>query len=93
MSARMVIEIVWNEFKVNKLDAKILPDPSNPKGGEGKMQKKKCPHCGMEVWHKPESCYELEANASKRPCGMEKQEEHLKVRGDQVHRALATGRG
>jgi hypothetical protein len=52
-----------------KLDAKGLPDPSNPKGGEGKKQKKKCPHCGMEVYHKPESCYELEANASKRPAG------------------------
>ncbi len=27
------------------------------------------------------------------PCGMEKQEEHLKVRGGQVHRAVATRRG
>ena len=69
MSARMVTEIVWNEFKVNKLDAKSFPDPSNPKGGEGKKQKKKCQHCGMEVWHKPEACFELEANASKRPVG------------------------
>ena len=52
-----------------KLDAKSLPYPSNPKGGEGKKQKKTCQHCGMEVWHKPESCYELEANASKHPAG------------------------
>ena len=52
-----------------KLDAKSLPDPSKPKGGEGKKQKKKCQHCGMEVYHKPEACFELEANASKRPAG------------------------
>jgi len=69
-----------------KLDAKSSPFPHNPKGGEGKKQKKTCQHCRMEVWHKPESCY-------KAPCGMEKQEEHLKVRGGQVHRAVATGRG
>ncbi len=54
-----------------KLDAKSLPYPSNPKGGEGKKQKlkKTCQHCKMEVWHKPESCYELKANASKCPAG------------------------
>ena len=53
-----------------KLDAKSLPDPSKPKGGEGKTkQKKKCQHCGMEVYHKPKACFELEANASKRPAG------------------------
>ena len=52
-----------------KLDAKSFLYPSNPKGGEGKKQKKTCQHCGMEVWHMPESCYELEANASKRPVG------------------------
>jgi len=52
-----------------KLDAKSLPYPSNPKGGEGKKQKKNCQHCGMEVWHKPESCYELESNTSKRLAG------------------------
>ena len=51
-----------------KLDAKTSPNPSYPKGGEGK-KKKKCPHCGMEVYHKPEACFELEANASKRPAG------------------------
>ena len=51
-----------------KLDAKTSPNPSYPKGGDGK-KKKKCPHCGMEVYHKPEACFELEANASKRPAG------------------------
>jgi len=51
-----------------KLDAKTSPNPSYPKGGEGK-KKKKCPHCGMEVYHKPEACFELEANASKHPVG------------------------
>jgi hypothetical protein len=51
-------------FKAN-LDAKTSPNPSYPKGGEGK-KKKKCPHCRMEVYHKPEACFKLEANASKR---------------------------
>jgi len=40
-----------------KLDAKTSPNPSYPKGGDGK-KKKKCPHCGMEVYHKPEACFE-----------------------------------
>jgi len=57
-----------------KLDAKSLPYASNPKGGEGKKQKKMCQHCGMEVWHKPESCYELEANTSKHPVGWKSKE-------------------
>jgi len=52
-------------FKAN-LDAKTSPNPSYPKGGEGK-KKKKCPHCRMEVYHKPEACFKLQANASKRP--------------------------
>jgi hypothetical protein len=34
-----------------------------------KKKKKKCPHCLLEVYHKPEKCFELEANASKRPEG------------------------
>jgi hypothetical protein len=38
--------------------------PANPTGG-----KKKCPHCLLEVYHKPEKCFELEANADKRPAG------------------------
>ena len=37
-------------------------------GGGGSDKKKKlCPHCNMEVYHKPEKCFELEANADKRP--------------------------
>jgi hypothetical protein len=40
----------------------------NPKGGEGK-KKKKYPHCEMEVYHKLEACFELEANAAKCPAG------------------------
>ncbi len=30
-------------------------------------KKKKCLHCELEVYHKPEKCFELEVNASKRP--------------------------
>jgi len=40
-------------------------NPKNPKSGADK-KKKKCPHCGLEVYHKPEACFELEANAAKR---------------------------
>ncbi len=37
--------------------------------GRTKPTKKKCPHCGKHVFHKPADCYELEANASKRWTG------------------------
>jgi hypothetical protein len=45
------------------------PTPTTPKGGAGGKKKKKCPHCGLEVYHKPEACFELDANAAKRPVG------------------------
>jgi len=43
------------------------PPPNNGAGRRSK--KRKCPHCLMEVYHKPEKCLELEANASKCPEG------------------------
>jgi hypothetical protein len=46
-----------------------LPTPTICKGGAGGKKKKKCPHCGLEVYHKPKACFELEANAAKRPTG------------------------
>ena len=49
------------------LDSKDSPKPGNQNSGGGGKQKKKCPHCGLEVYHKPEKCFELEANAYKRP--------------------------
>ena len=53
------------------------PPPANSGGGrdgggggrEGGSRKKRCPHCKWMVYHKPEKCYELEANAAKRPAG------------------------
>ena len=52
------------------------PKPGNQSGSGGNQngigkekQKKKCPHCCLEVYHKLEKCLELEANASKRPEG------------------------
>ena len=45
--------------------------PANPTGGK----KKKCPHCLLEVYHKPEKCFELEANADKRPVGWKSMKE------------------
>ena len=40
----------------------VNPDPNK------KIRKKKalCPHCKTFVLHKPENCYELEANIDKR---------------------------
>jgi hypothetical protein len=48
---------------------KNSPTPTNPKKGAAGKQKKKCQHCGLEVYHKPEACFELETNAAKRPAG------------------------
>ncbi len=45
------------------------PTPTIPKGGAGGGKKTKRPHCGLEVYHKPEACFELEANAAKRAAG------------------------
>ena len=56
------------EMFKDKFDAKTSPSPTNlknTKSGADK-KKKKCPHCGLEVYHKPEACFELEANAAKR---------------------------
>jgi hypothetical protein len=38
-----------------------------PNANTGRKKKKKCLHCELEVYHKPEKCFELEANASKQP--------------------------
>lgn len=48
--------------------------PSNPGGanetaGGRRNKKKHCPHCKWMVYHKPEKCFELEANAAKHPTG------------------------
>ncbi len=45
------------------------PTPITPKGNAGGKKKKECPHCGLEVYHKPEACFELDANAAKCPAG------------------------
>lgn len=37
--------------------------------GGGRRKKQLCPHCGKYVIHKPDECFELEKNASKRPAG------------------------
>ena len=35
------------------------PNPTTPKGGTGGKKKKKCPHCGLEVYHKTEAVSNL----------------------------------
>jgi hypothetical protein len=56
------------EMFKDKFDAKTSPSPTNLKNPKSRAdkKKKKCPHCGLEVYHKPEACFELEANAVKR---------------------------
>jgi len=51
--------------------AKNSPSPTNPKNPKtgADKKKKKCPHCGLEVYHKPDACFELEANAIECPAG------------------------
>jgi hypothetical protein len=62
------------------------PPPSNPGGGNDNggggrgtsrnKEKKRCPHCKWMVYHKQEKCFELEANAAKRPTGWKSIKEH-----------------
>ena len=56
------------ELFAKTLASKNLPHAQGTDTG-GKKKKKKCPHCLLEVYHKPEKCFELEANADKRPAG------------------------
>ncbi len=57
----------------NKRDKENTPSLTNitPNGNDDKAQKVKgkmklCPHCNLFVFHKPDRCYELEANKDKR---------------------------
>ena len=43
------------------------PTPVVPRAPAGENKKKLCPHCKIEVYHKPERCFELEANVARRP--------------------------
>jgi len=48
---------------------KNSPTPTYPKKGAEGKKKKKCQHCRLEVYHKPEACFELEADAAQHPAG------------------------
>jgi hypothetical protein len=82
------------EMFKDKFDTKTSPSPTNPKNPKSgaDKKKKKCPNCRLEVYHKPEACFER-SQRRQALSGMDKQEKHLKVRGGQVHRALETRRG
>jgi hypothetical protein len=45
------------------------PTPTTPEGGAAGKKKKKRPHYGLEVYHKPKPCFKLDANTAKRPAG------------------------
>ena len=45
------------------------PTPTPTPTTTGQTKKKRCPNCNLMVLHKAENCWELEANASKRPAG------------------------
>ncbi len=61
----------------NEWDKQNTPPLTNitPKGDDGnkaqkaKCKKKLCPHCNLFVFHKPDRCYELDANKDKRWAG------------------------
>jgi hypothetical protein len=66
-------DIVVGNGRVGLTDKENIPpvgnvNPGNDNGST-KQTKKKCPHCGKHIFHKPADCYELEANASKRWTG------------------------
>ncbi|KAL7480237.1 hypothetical protein ACHAW6_005933 [Cyclotella cf. meneghiniana] len=52
--------------QANAPHAPTAPPAATP---AGQTKKKRCPNCNLMVLHKPENCWELEANASKRPTG------------------------
>ena len=46
------------------------PNNRNPRNGAGvapPKERKLCPNCKIEVFHAPADCFELPANAAKRP--------------------------
>ena len=50
--------------------AKGTNNPRNPRTGAGvgpPKEMKRCPHCKIEVYHASSDCFELPANAAKRP--------------------------
>ena len=50
--------------------AKGTNNPRNPHTGDGvgpPKEMKLCPNCKIEVYHAPSDCFELPANAAKRP--------------------------
>eukprot|EP00804_Cyclotella_cryptica_P022210 CCRYP_017948-RB/>CCRYP_017948-RB protein AED:0.43 eAED:0.43 QI:0/0/0/1/0/0/2/0/229 len=72
--ANSIQETSQKQFKeMMELFTKALASKGSPTTTSAdvstKKKKKKCPHCLLEVYHKPEKCFELEANASKRPEG------------------------
>ena len=61
--------IIAGNGRVGLTDKENIPpveniNPDNNNGGT-KRTKKKCPHCGKHVFHKPADCYEIEANTRK----------------------------
>jgi hypothetical protein len=58
--------------RMSKRNKKNVPPATNANRGENEdakkvnHKKKLCPHCSMVVFHKPDRCYDLEANKDKR---------------------------
>ncbi len=75
MMERMNALVAAQGGRKNSADKENTPPLTN--GGKGDDSKKrgprrkktKCPHCQVLVYHKPEKCYELEANKDKRWVG------------------------
>jgi hypothetical protein len=58
--------IVGQGKAVDKVTAPITNSNTGCSPSTTNRNKKKCTNCGKLVFHKPETCYELKTNASKR---------------------------
>ncbi len=83
MMERMNAMLGGDGGKRSKRDKENTPPSTNAnKGNDNKAQKAKrkkrlCPHCNMLVYHKPDKCYELEANKDRRWIGWKSVKETL----------------
>ncbi len=62
---------MMNMFK-SALKTKNSPNPTPmaPKAPAEAKKKKLCPHCKLKVYHKPEMCFKLKANATRHPADL-----------------------
>jgi hypothetical protein len=65
MLERMNALITGQSKAADKVTATIPNSNTNHASNTTNRKKKECGNCGKLVFHKPQTCYELESNASK----------------------------